>query len=72
MQRAFSLGLGIVLILLGAASAAFSALQFRRVVRTLGAAEIPRGYWIAPSVWLNFLLAGVGLALAIHFVISDA
>jgi putative membrane protein len=72
MQRAFSLGLGIVLILLGAASAAFSALQFRRVVRTLGAAEIPRGYWIAPSVWLNFLLAAVGLALAIHFVISDA
>src|SRR5512139_1537686 len=71
LQRGFSLWLGVLLILLGAASAAISAVQFRRVVRILGAEEIPRGYWIAPSVWINFVLAAVGLALAVHFLISD-
>jgi putative membrane protein len=71
MQRGFSLWLGILLILLGAASALVAAIQFRRVVRTLGAAEIPRGYWVAPGVWINFLLAATGLALAVHFLVSD-
>ena len=67
-QRAFSLWLGVALLLLGAAAAVLSALQFRSVVRGLGEKEIPRGYWIAPGVWLNFLLALVALALAVHFV----
>jgi putative membrane protein len=69
-QRAFSLWLGIGLLLAGAAISIVSALQFRAVVRGLGAKEIPRGYWVAPGVWLNFLLALVALALAIHFVMS--
>lgn len=45
-----------------------SALQFRTVVRGLEEKEIPRGNWTSPGVWLNFLLALVALALAIHFV----
>jgi putative membrane protein len=71
MQRGFSLWLGVALILLGAASAVIAAVQFRRVVRSLGHAEIPRGYWIAPSVWINYLLAAIGLALAVHFLFAD-
>ncbi len=47
-----------------------SALQFRVVLRSLGEKEIPRGYWTRLGVWLNFLLALVALALAIHFVTS--
>jgi putative membrane protein len=70
-QRGFSLWLGVALIVLGAAAAGLSAVQFRRVVRGLGAAEIPRGYWIAPSVWLNYLLAIIGLVLALHFVLAE-
>lgn len=70
-QRGFSLWLGVALIALGAATAVISAVQFRRVVRTLGAAEIPRGYWVAPSVWINYLLAAIGLVLAMHFLLSD-
>ena len=69
-QRGFSLWLGIVLLLLGAASALLSALQFRNVVRGLGEQEIPRGYWTQLGVWMNFLLAAVALALAVHFVVS--
>ena len=69
-QRGFSLWLGVGLLLIGALVAVTSALQFRTVVRGLGEKEIPRGYWTSMGVWLNFLLALVALALAIHFVTS--
>lgn len=69
-QRGFSLWLGVGLLLIGAVTAVTSALQFRAVVRGLGEKEIPRGYWTSMGVWLNFLLALVALALAIHFVTS--
>lgn len=69
-QRGFSLWLGVLLLMMGAAVAVTSALQFRAVLRGLGAQEIPRGYWTQPGVWLNFLLAAVALALAGHFVVS--
>ena len=36
----------------------------------LGEKEVPRGYWTNLGVWLNFLLAAVALALAVHFVWS--
>src|SRR5487761_2104594 len=67
-QQGFSLRVGISLLLMGAAVAAASALQFRPVVRGLGELEIPRGYWTHLGVWANFLLAIVALVLAVHFV----
>jgi putative membrane protein len=70
-QRGFSLWLGVALLLMGGVVAALSALQFRRVVQGLGEEEIPRGYWTQLGVWLNFLLAAVALALAVHIVTSD-
>jgi hypothetical protein len=63
--------LGVGLLLMGAAVSVISALQFRAVLRGLGEKEIPRGYWTNLGVWLNFLLAFVALALAIHFVTSS-
>ena len=66
--RAFSLWLGVVLLTLGADVAVVSARQFRAVVRGLGEKEIARNSWTQLGVWLNFILALVGLALAIHFV----
>ena len=69
-QRGFSLWLGVSLLLIGAGVAVISALQFRTVVRGLGEMEIPRGYWTNLGVWLNFVLAVVALALAVHFVFS--
>ncbi len=70
-QRGFSLWLGVGLLLIGAAVSVISALQFRAVLRGLGEKEIPRGYWTNLGVWLNFLLAFVASALAIHFVTSS-
>lgn len=69
-QRGFSLWLGVALLLIGACVSVVSALQFRIVLRGLGEKEIPRGYWTNLGVWLNFILALVALALAIHFVTS--
>jgi len=69
-QRTFSLWLGVALLVIGAAVSIVSALQFRSVVRGLGEKEIPRGYWLNLGVWLNFALAFVALALAVHFVTS--
>ena len=69
-QRGFSLWLGVGLLLMGAGVSIISALQFRTVLRSLGEEEIPRGYWTSIGVWLNFLLAFVALALAVHFVTS--
>lgn len=70
-QRGFSLWLGVALLLMGALVSVISAMQFRTVVRGLGALEIPRGYWTGVGVWLNFLLALIALALAAHFVWSS-
>lgn len=69
-QRGFSLWLGVGLLLLGAGVSVISAMQFRTIMRGLGEKEIPRGYWTNLGVWLNFVLAFVALALAIHFVTS--
>jgi putative membrane protein len=69
-QRGFSLWLGVGLLLLSAGVSVISAMQFRKVMRGLGEKEIPRGYWTNLGVWLNFVLAFVALALAVHFVTS--
>jgi putative membrane protein len=69
-QRGFSLWLGVALLLIGAAVAVVSALQFRLVLRNLGEREIPAGYWSHLGIWLNFALALVALALAVHFVVG--
>jgi putative membrane protein len=56
---------------MGAAVSVLSALQFRSVLRGLGEKEVPRGYWTQLGVWVNFLLAAVALALAMHFVTAE-
>lgn len=70
-QRGFSLWLGVLMLLLGAAVAVVAALQFRTVVKGLGEAEIPRGYWTGMGIWTNLAIAAVGLALAVHFVTAS-
>src|SRR5216684_7409404 len=40
-QRGFSLGVGVLLLVLGAAAALISARQFRQVVKTLGPVVVP-------------------------------
>jgi putative membrane protein len=67
-QRGFSLGLGVALLLLGAAVALISARQFRQIAKSLDPAVVPPGYWTHVGVGLNIIIAVVALALATHFL----
>jgi len=67
-QRVFSLGLGVVLLLLGGAVALISARQFTQVAKNLDPAVVPPGYWTHVGVVLNVLIAVVAAAFALHFL----
>jgi putative membrane protein len=67
-QRSFSLGLGVGLLLLGAAVALISARQFRQVVKDLDPAVVPPRYWTQVGVILNVVIAVMAVALALHFL----
>lgn len=70
-QRSFSLGLGVLLLLLGALVALISARQFRQVTAVLGSEIVPPGYWTQVGVALNILIALIAAALAVHFLWSS-
>lgn len=69
-QRGFSLGLGVLLLLLGAAAALISARQFRQVVKTLGPVVVPPGYSIHVGVVLNVVIGVIALTFALRFLWS--
>jgi putative membrane protein len=70
-QRTFSLGLGVVLLILGAIVALISARQFRQVTKALAPAVVPPGYWTNAGVALNLTIALIALLLAAHFLLSS-
>ena len=67
-QRGFSLGIGVFLLLLGAAVALISARQFRQVAKNLDPVVVPPGYWTHVGVCLNVVIAVIALAFAVHFL----
>ena len=58
-----SFWIGAAFVLIGAVAALLSAVQFRRVLRSLRPSEIPDGYSTRHGVWLNVLVALSGFAL---------
>lgn len=70
LHRGFTLWIGVVLLLLGAAANVIAIIQFRRVVQGLGANEIPLGYWTDAGSWISAVLTAVALALVIYFVLA--
>jgi putative membrane protein len=69
-QRTFSLGLGVVLLILGAIVALISARQFRQVTKALTPTVVPPGYWTNVGVALNLTIALIAMLLAAHFLLS--
>jgi putative membrane protein len=69
-QRSFSLGAGVLLLVLGAAVALISARQFRQVAKNLEPSVVPPGYWTQIGVLLNVLIAIIALVFAWHFVFA--
>ncbi len=70
-ERGFSLGLGVVLLLLGAAVALISARQFRQVAKSLDPAVVPPGYSTQVGVVLNLIIALIAVAFALRFLWSE-
>ena len=70
-QRGFSLGLGVLLLLLGAAVALISARQFRQIAKSLDPAVVPPGYWTHVGVGLNVIIAVVSLIFTLGFLWPD-
>lgn len=70
-QRGFSLGFGVLLLVLGAAVALISAWQFRQVVKNLDPAVVPPGYFTHLGVALNVVIAVIALAFALRFLWPD-
>lgn len=67
-QRGFSLALGVLLLLLGAAVALISARQFRQIAKNLDLTVVPPGYWTQVGVGLNVLIALIAVAFAVRFL----
>jgi putative membrane protein len=69
-QRSFSLGTGVLLLILGAAVALISARQFRQVAKNLDPTVVPPGYWTQIGVVLNIIIAVIALMFALHFLMA--
>lgn len=67
MQRGLSFWTGLIFVLLGAFVAAYSTLQYRKVISTLKPIEIPEGYRTDPGIVSNLIVAAMGIVLTIYF-----
>jgi putative membrane protein len=67
LQRDASFWVGVAFIVLGAVVSVLSAVQYRRVLKTLKPVEIPEGYWVNLGMFTNLILAGFGVAISIYF-----
>lgn len=66
LHRGASAIIGVAFILLGVAILMLSVRQYRKVVITLGAGEIPDGYWVNAPVLTNLAMIVLGLVLAAY------
>ncbi|MBW8072448.1 MAG: DUF202 domain-containing protein [Ferrovum sp.] len=55
---------GIAFILLGSLTALVAIVQYRKVLITLKPVEVPKGYAVNTGVYLNALIAVMGLVLS--------
>jgi inner membrane protein YidH len=69
-QRGFSLGTGVLLLVLGAVVALISARQFRQVAKDLDPAVVPPGYWTQVGVMFNVIIAAIAVIFALYFLLS--
>lgn len=69
LHRGASLVIGVTFILLGIALLLLSIRQYRQVLKTLGPAEIPTGYWLHGGTLINLALAITGALLVTYLVL---
>ncbi len=67
LQRGLSFWIGLAFVLLGVFVAAYSTLQYKKVLRTLKPVEIPDGYWTGLGTISNLSIAALGMVLIAYF-----
>jgi putative membrane protein len=67
LQRGLSFWTGLIFVLLGAVVAAYSTVQYRKLISTLKPIEIPEGYRTDPGVISNLIVAAMGIVLTVYF-----
>lgn len=67
LQRTASFWVGVGFLILGAAVALLSAIQFRHVLKTLKPVEIPEGYWVNLGMYTNLILGVFGIGISAYF-----
>ena len=67
LQRGLSFWTGLAFVALGAIVAAYSTVQYRKLLRTLKPVEIPAGYRTDPGIITNLLVAALVVVLTIYF-----
>jgi len=70
VQEAAALVIGIALVGFGVATSIMSALQYQRIIRTLGPAEIPPRYQTGIASLSAWALAAAGVLLALYLGFS--
>jgi putative membrane protein len=65
-HHGISLGIGISLVLLGAMVNIVSGFQFIKYFRTLDKSNLPRDYGVYSGLTTAFLLATIGIILAVY------
>ena len=71
LEHGPSFWVGIAFILIGAACAISGIAQYRKVLATLRPAEIPAGYYTHIGLWINAVVAVLGLALTVYLFASS-
>jgi len=65
-QRHISFFVGVSFILLASFVAIYSVWQHRRILKTLKATDIPTGYNVYMGMFVNGILAVLGIALSVY------
>ncbi len=65
-QRHISFVIGVVFMLLAAASSVYSVVQHRRVLKSLGPGEIPPRYDVNTAMVLNGVVAFLSIVLSVY------
>jgi len=69
-QRHISFFVGLSFMLLAAAVAFYSVVQYRRVLKTLRPADVPVGYQPGPGMVVNGLVGLLAIALSSYVVLG--
>jgi putative membrane protein len=70
-HRYFSLLIGVLLILVGAGVALASGRGYRQFLRELPSRDVASGFLVSLGAIINFVIAGLGVALAAYLLATE-